>query len=131
MAQPEAPVGWPAAVLEQLDAGVPLEQHADYREMLDLQAAAPPGQLHPSVAALNAGVAAPAARVMQLADGAPQQLPDIIESCFAPMMNLRRSVVVFEPRGQTPAERKARKRRRGGNGQADGATYSGNAYPGR
>lgn len=81
MAEPEAeaPVGWPAALLEQLDAGAPL-QNADYRQLLNLQAAAPAGQLHPDVAALNAGVAAPAALVKQLPDGASQKLSDMIES---------------------------------------------------
>ena len=128
--EPEAPVGWPARVLGQLDAGTPLEEDADYRQLLDLQAAAPAGELSADVAALNAGVAAPAARVLLLPDGASQQLPHMIESCFAPMLELRRSVLLFEP-AQAPEVRQARKRQRGSNPYPDGVAYDGNSYCGR
>lgn len=131
MAEPaaaEPPVGWPAAEVELLDAGVPLDPPV-YRSMLDAQVAAPEGQLHPDLAALNADQPAP--RAVQQAQGEPQTLPDIIESWFVPMLHLRRSLLVFEPRGQLAEERQARKRQRRTGQRDDDVDYDGNSYSGR
>lgn len=133
MAEPaaaEPPVGWPAAEVALLDAGVPLDPPV-YRSMVDAQVAAPEGQLHPDLAALNAGQPAPAARAVQLAQGEPQTLPYIIESCFVPMLHLRRSLLVFEPRGQLAQVRQARKRRRTGRREDGQPRAASNSYPGR
>lgn len=130
MAEPAAQ-GWPALAVAQLDQGLPLDSPGDYRSLLDWQVLAPAGALHPSVAALNAGLPAPAARAVQQAQGEPQTLPDIIEAHFVPMMTVRRGLLVFEPRGQRREERQARKRQRSAAQRDDDVRYTGNSYAGR
>ncbi len=110
--------------------GRPLEQPDGYRSLLDVQVLAPAGELHPSVAVLNDGLPAPAARAVQLAEGDSQTLPDMVESRFVPMMESRRSLLVFEPRGQRREERQARKRQRSAAQREDDVDYRGNSYSG-
>lgn len=128
MAEPAQP-GWPAQAVTQLDEGLPVDCPGDYRSLLDWQVLAPARELHPSVAALNAGL--PAARAVQQAQGEPQTLPDIIETYFAPLLSRRRGLLVFEPWGQRREERQARKRQRSAAQRDDDVRYSGNSYAGR
>lgn len=131
MAEPaaEAALGWPQEVFDEFDSNLPL-QHQFYTRILDAQAAAEADKLHPSQLPLNAGLAAPAARVVQRAQGTSQRLPDLAEECLAPMLGQRGSVAVVEPRGQQADGRRARKRQRG-QAAAAGSTFRGPSYSGR
>lgn len=83
MAEPAiaVPEGWAAAVAAKLDAGLPLEEE-QYRLALELQQAAPPGQLHPTLTAVNAGATADAPRVVALHVGDSLLLRDVSACCW-------------------------------------------------